>query len=114
MVQLGEYYCFDVNSIKCVECTKQKDSAFPYRLTVYLKNSDKAYSVSYIIREDRNNAKIDLLRQIEYEKRGNLSEIKGIIRQIQNDVRRINKRQLRIWRQLRELLGVKVEGGDEK
>lgn len=53
---------------------------------------------------------IDLSRQIDSEKRRDAEKIHNALLYILRDsVNRIDKRQLRIWRQLRDLLGLNVE-----
>ena len=52
---------------------------------------------------------IDLTWQIDREKRQDIDKIHTALYLLQDSINRIDKRQLRIWKQLKELLGVRVE-----
>ena len=52
---------------------------------------------------------LDLSRQIDSEKRRDAEKIYNALYILRDTVNRIDKRQLRIWRQLRDLLGLNVE-----
>lgn len=80
----------------------------PYTLTVYLK-SGKSFSVSYMDKQSRRAAMLDLSRQIDSEKRRDAERIHNALYILRDSVNRIDKRQLRIWRQLRDLLGLNME-----
>lgn len=107
MVSLGTYYHFTVSEIEYVDVSTV-DGKYPYRLTVHLK-SGASPSISYNDENDRNSARNNLIRQIERERRADYETLYNAVHLIHYDVKTLNGRQLRIWRQLRDLLGLKVE-----
>ena len=60
-------------------------------------------------RKARGTAKAELVRQVEYQKRQESEKLLSMLYNIKYSVERIDKRELRIWRQLRDLLGIRVE-----
>ena len=108
MVTWGEYYSFAAGEIEAIGTSETQASNFPFVLTVYLKSGVKM-SVSYADQGSRSRAKRDLEKQIDREMR---SASEGVITKlfiVQDSLNRMDKRQLRIWRQLRELLNLKTE-----
>lgn len=107
MVSLGTYYHFTVSEIEYVDVSTV-NGKYPYRLAVHLK-SGASPSVNYADERSRNSARDNLVRQIERERRADYESLYNAVRLLHCDVKTLNGRQLRIWRQLRDLLGLKVE-----
>jgi hypothetical protein len=106
MISLGNYYHFAASEIECVEVSTVK-AEYPYRITVYLK-SGASRSVNYKNEQNRNSARDNLIRQIEHERKADYERLYNAVSLLSYNVKTINGRQLRIWRQLRDLLGVKI------
>lgn len=108
MVVWSSYYCFPADSVEAIGTSNGTTATHPHMLTVYLK-SGKALSVSYADERSRKEAMADLSRQIDIENRRDAERIHNSLYILRDSVNRIDNRQLRIWRQLKALLGVKVE-----
>lgn len=108
MVVWSDYYCFSADSVEAIGTSDGTTATHPHMLTVYLK-SGKTLSVCYTDKQSRKAAMVDLSRQIDIENRRDAEKIHNSLYILRDSVDRIDKRQLRIWRQLRALLGVKVE-----
>lgn len=108
MVAWSEHYRFPAESVEAIGTSDGTSGTHPFMLTVYLK-SGKTLSVSYADKQSRKVAMLDLSRQIDSEKRRDAEKIHNSLYILRDSVNRIDKRQLRIWRQLKSLLGVKVE-----
>ena len=108
MVTWNDYYHFAEDSVEAIGTGDNTGGTHPYVLTVYLKSGNKM-SVSYADKQSRRAAMIDLSRQINSEKRKDYEGVRCALYQLQGSINRIEKRQLRIWKQLKSLLGVNVE-----
>lgn len=108
MVTWSEYYRFSANDVEAIGVADQANGTHPYVLTVYLKSGNKM-SVNYADKKSRKEAMVDLSRQIDFEKRRDTEQMRNSLYLLRDAVNRIDKRQLRIWRQLKTLLGLKVE-----
>lgn len=108
MVQWGEFYRFSAEEVESIGVSETENRTHPYMLTVYFKSGHKL-SVSYEAEKHRKAAMIYLARQIDSEKRRDAEKIHIALSLLQGGVNRMEKRQLRIWRQLKELLGIKTE-----
>ena len=113
MVVWSEHYRFPAESVEAIGTSDENTGTHPYILTVYLK-SGKTLSVSYTDKQSRKAAMFDLSRQIDSEKRRDTEKIHNSLDILKDAVSRIDKRQLRIWRQLRDLLGVKTEENENE
>lgn len=107
MVSLGTYYNLIASEIEYVYVLTVSGE-FPYRLTVRLK-SGTSLSIDYKNEKDRNYERDNLVQQIERERRIDYEKLYDKVCSLQYDVTTLSGRQLRIWRQLRDLLGCKVE-----
>ena len=112
MVVWSDYYRFSAEDVEALGVEDKTSGTHPYTLTVYLK-SGKSFSVSYMDKQSRRSAMLDLSCQIDSEKRRNAEKIHNALYILRDSVNRIDKRQLRIWQQLKALLGVKVEEVNE-
>lgn len=109
MIAFSRYYNFSAEDVEYIEATDgdiNKD--YPYRLTVHTK-SGQAFSVNYKDSNSRDTDKIEMVRQVERQKRQESEQLLSMLYTIKYAVERIDKRELRIWRQLRDLLGIRVE-----
>ena len=104
MVEVGGYYYLSAQEIESVFCVKGS-ADYPYKLTVIMK-SGKDYSVCYEKETARNEEKRRVLNAIETERRRDAETILNKLYLMNCTVERIDKRQLRIWQQLKKLLGV--------
>lgn len=108
MIVWSEHYRFSAEEVEAIGTSDSGYGSHPYMLTVYFKSGNKL-SISYADITSRKNAMSDLSRQIDREKRQDTEKIHNAIYLIRDSLNRIDKRQLRIWKQLKDLLGVKVE-----
>ena len=108
MIVWSDYYRFSAEEVEAIGITDNTGGSHPFVLVVYLKSGNK-FSISYVDKKSRQAAMTDLCRQIDGEKRRDAEKIHNKLFLLQDSVSRIDKRQLRIWRQLRDLLGLNVE-----
>lgn len=107
MVEFDSYYQFAADQVECVSTETGSDS-HPYTLAVYLK-SGRRLAVNYKTQKDRDNAKRIMVNRIEHELRHDTEQIFNRLYLLDDAVKRIDKRQLRIWRQLKALLSLTAE-----
>lgn len=108
MVQLDGYYCFDATEIAYVRKVTISGVDHPYRLYVGVKGGQE-YGVNYATEKMRNDAYTRFVSSIERERREPIERLRWELGLIQSTLKTIDKRQMKIWRQLRNLLDVKVE-----
>lgn len=109
MIAFSRYYNFSAEDVECVESTdRDSNEDYPYRLTVHTK-SGRSFSVNYKNSESRDTDKAEIVRQVDYQKRQESEKIVSMLYSLKYTVERIDRRELRIWRQLRDLLGIRVE-----
>lgn len=108
MIKFSSYYSIAADEIAMIRANKDSDPKFPYNLTVVLKNGETA-SVGFTKEEDRYVVWQDILAQISREQRQDYERMYNKLYLVEDAVRRIDKRQLRIWRILSKLLPVKEE-----
>lgn len=113
MITWSDYYRFAAQEVEAIGTNENTGSSHPYVLTVYLKSGNK-FSVSYADEASRRAAMGELVRQIDREKNQIENEIRNKLYLVLDSVNRIDKRQLRIWRQLRNLLGIQMEGNENE
>lgn len=107
MIEFDEYYDIAADEIMVIEKRDNNNNeAFPYTLSVALKNG-KILSVNYKDKRVRDFKKRKLLDQIAREKSWSYEQIYAKVGLVEDAVARIDKRQLRIWRILSELLHLK-------
>lgn len=107
MIVWSKYYRFPAEEVSCVEATSNNgETKFPYKLTVYLK-SGTSFAVSYADEKSRSKDMDSIVRQVDIARRNDYEKLYNQIYLLRDTISRIDKRQLRIWRQLRDLLGVK-------
>ena len=108
MVVWSEHFMFSADEVEAIGKTDSNIGSHPYRLTVYFK-SGRDVSINYADMNSRKKAMNDLARQIDREKRQDAEKIHTALYLLQDATNRIDKRQLRIWKQLKMLLGVTEE-----
>lgn len=102
----GQY--FAVDQINMIECGASGDNGHPYKLTVILRDGTR-YSVKYVDEKYRNREAAALARRVENEQRDMMERIYTKLYCLEDTVNRIDKRQLRIWRQLKRLLDLQED-----
>ena len=112
MVVWSEYYRFSAEEVESIYVSDSETGSHPYKITVTFK-SGRSLCVSYADMASRKSALNDLTRQIDREKREDFDKIHNALYLLQGLTNRIDKRQLRIYRQLRSLLGIKVAEADD-
>ncbi len=115
MINFNSYYSFPAAEVSYVSA-EQGNSDLPYTLTVHLK-SGQGLRINYENKDMRDREKQILVTKIENELRShtdNLDQISNRVYLVEDCVRRIDKRQLKIWRQLKALLGLKDEQSIEE
>lgn len=108
MIAFGKYFNFSAEDVEYIQATDFKGTDFPYRLTVHTK-SGQDLAVSYKDSKSRDTAKAEIVRQVDYQKRQESERLMSMLYTLKYTVERIDRRELRIWRQLRDLLGIRVE-----
>lgn len=108
MIKLGDYYRFSADDISAVALSDSTSPTHPFSLTVYLK-SGKNFSINYSDARARKASMIDFEHQFDRERKQGFETMLNKLFLIEDAVCRVDKRQLRIWKQLKALLGVKVE-----
>lgn len=99
MIALSTYFNFSAEDVEYIEATTDNGKDFPHRLTVHTK-SGQAFSVSYKDAKSRDTAKAEIVRQVDYQKRQESEKVLSMLYTIKYTVERIDRRGLRIWRQL--------------
>lgn len=112
MIVWSEYYRFSAEEVEAIGTSDSGIGSHPYMMTVYFKSGNKL-SINYADMNSRKEAMIKLVSQIDREKRQDTEKIHHALYLLQDATNRIDKRQLRIWQQLKKLLGVKVEELDD-
>lgn len=104
----GQYFASDqVDMIECSVNGGNKD--YPFALSVCLRSGRK-YTVIYQDEKARARAAERLARCIDNEKKDTLEKVFWKLRELEYGVNRVDKRQLRIWRQLKKLLSISEDG----
>ena len=112
MIAFSKYYYFSSEDVEYIECANNSAGDYPYRLTIHFK-SGTSCSVNYADPKSRETARNNMVREIEYERRADVEKTHNMLTILKNTVERIDRRQLRIWKQLRDLLGLKIEEGNQ-
>ena len=108
MVVWSDYYRFSAEDVEALAVTDNTSGTHPYVLTVHFKSGNRL-AVNYANKGSRRAEMLDLSRQIDSEKRRDAEKIQNALFLLQGSANRIEKRQLRIWKQLKALLGVQPE-----
>lgn len=105
MIQLEKYYSFPAQDVEAVATTEATGTDFPFRLVVYLR-SGRSLGVNYETEAARTKAKASLEARIDSELNGTdrLRDIQFATKIIDQTLRGMEKRQLRIFRMIKKLL----------
>ncbi len=107
MVKFSSYHYINPKEVESVSVCKT-ESEYPYDLKVRMK-SGKELVVSYIQICDRDRARDNLIIDIQRALREEQVSMSNVLTRIENELHIIDKRQLRVWRQLKQLLGISIE-----
>lgn len=105
MIDFEGYYFFPAEEVASIE-VHTTQAEYPFAVTVFLKSGQK-HQVNYKDCKSRNDGTRNLRRQIEMELRETRSDVRNAMFLLNNEIKRIDKRQLRIWQQLKKLLNIK-------
>ena len=108
MVNFEGYYSFPADQVESVEVYTLSTDEMPYKLKIALK-SGRYLTVAYKNKAKRDGAKQILCNRIDQELRQDNIQILGKLLSIDAKTDRMEKRQLKIWRQLKQLLHIKGE-----
>ena len=111
MIHFDAYY-FVAAEVESVEARDYTDRTHPYVLTVNMK-SGKSYGLQYKDKSARDSRQRRLITEIDRELRAEAERIDNRLYRVEDSLRRLDKRQLKIWRQLRALLSLPAESEDE-
>lgn len=102
MVNFAGYHYIAATEIAVVSSKTDKETVYPYGISVILK-SGKELIVNWKQQNDRDEEYRNLLLQIDRELRQDYEKIYNQLYLLRDSVSRVDKRQLRIWKQLRDL-----------
>lgn len=110
MVEFGGRYYIEPDQVEYISASDGAIVAdsYPYKLTVYLLSGNQL-GFSYSTKAARDNERRKLVNAIQREKKDYEETVLCKLRLLQSDVSRIDKRQIRIWKQLNKLLGIQPE-----
>lgn len=108
MIAWSKFYNFNAEDVEYIEAIDSTSGDYPYRLTVHLK-SGNAISVSYKDSKSRDFARNELVKLVDRAKSEDIEKILSQLTILNYSNERIERRQLRIWRQLKALLGISME-----
>lgn len=114
MIDFGNFYHFAPEQVECLEVenawgqTKEK-----YALWVHMK-SGKKFGISYTTQQARDEAHRSLAHRINAALRQDADRFHTRLYLVEDTVKRIDKRQLKIWRQLKALLQLTANEDEEE
>ena len=108
MIAFGNYYRFSANDVEYIEASDLTSGDYRHQLRVHFKSGNSC-CVGYANAKDRDSDRDRMVREIEREIRYDAERVLNALSLIQYTAERIDKRQLKIWRQLKALLGVQTE-----
>lgn len=103
MIDFEGYYTVAVEQIEYIDMNEKGTGDCPYCLNIHLL-SGRVLSVCYRTAMARTTARNKLCGQIETERRRDSETIINRLYLIKDALERVDKRQFRIWKQLKELL----------
>ena len=107
MICFGSYYHFSGEDVEYISLTNV-GGEYPYKLMVFLR-SGRCFSVSYKIPKDAEKERDRLVHSVDTERNAQSQRVLSKLQLLDYSMRTIDRRQLRIWRQLKALLGVTVD-----
>lgn len=111
MIEFDSYYFIAEEDVEAIIKSDSGQEDFPFRLTVRVKNG-REYSVSFKRKTDRDRIAKQFAQQVERSISGRDRTLESIYNRLylmDDRLRRVDKRGLRIWQQLKALLGVEVQ-----
>lgn len=111
MIEFSSYYFIQEEDVEAIHKTEIPGKEYPFMLTVRVR-SGREYSVSYQDSRSRDSVAKQIAQQVERNVRNRDRTIEEIFNRLylmDDRLRRVDKRGLRIWQQLKTLLGVEVE-----
>lgn len=111
MIEFSSYYFIQEEDVEAIIKTENPNQEYPFVLIIRVR-SGRDYSVSYQSKEARDNSARQFARQVKvsvHDGDRNLEAIFNRLYLMDDRLRRVDKRGLRIWQQLKALLGVEVE-----
>ena len=100
----GQFFASD--QVDMIECSVNGgNEEYPFALSVCLR-SGRTYTVIYKDEKARARAAERLARCIDNEQKDTMEKIFWKLRDLEYGVNRMDKRQLKIWRQLKKLLAL--------
>lgn len=107
MIDFEGFYSVDAEQVEFISM-RNGTGETPYGLFLTLR-SGKELGIWYRTELSRKQGKERIVREVECDRRRKELDIQGQLATNMRVVERTEKRQLRIWRQLKELLGVEPE-----
>ena len=107
MICFGSYYHFSGEDVEYISLTNV-GGEYPYKLMVFLR-SGRCFSVSYKIQKDAEKERDRLVHSVDTARNAQSQRVFIKLQLLDYSIRTIDRRQLRIWRQLRDLLNLKIE-----
>lgn len=112
MIQFNGFY-FQASEVESVEARPcSTGDGYKAQLTVNMK-SGKSYGLRYKDEAERNRVQKWLVADIDRELGKERERTDWYLGQLWDNVRRMDKRQLKIWRQLRDLLKLSEDAESE-
>lgn len=112
MVEFGGRYYIDPAQVEYISTADREGAivadSHPYDLTVHLL-SGKSLGLCYPTKVARDNEKRKLVNAIQRKETDHEELVLHKLLLLQSDVTKIEKRQLRVWQQLKKLLGIQPE-----
>lgn len=108
MIEFGSDSAIAESEIVCIRAEQSGREDYPYRLVARIKNGQE-YGVDYKEKKDRDTERRRVVAEIELKNRKSKEATEVKLLQPKNGIERLERRPKRIWRQLKDLLGVKVE-----
>lgn len=107
MIDLEGYYSVDAEQVEYIS-TKNGTGETPYGLFLHLR-SGKELGVWYRFESARKEAYNQIVRKVISERMRGSEDIQRSLRVIEQYAERMDQRQLKIWKQLKKLLGYSGE-----
>ena len=108
MIDFGGYYLVPVEQIEYIDASSSEDGTGWHNLNAHLL-SGRVLTIKYRSKTARDEGWRKLYTEIEAERRRSSDEIIARLSLIRDGVERVDKRQFRIWKQLKTLLNVEPE-----
>ena len=111
VIEFSSYYFIQEEDVEAILKTEDNGKGFPYGLTIRVR-SGLEYVVYYQSKEIRDSDARQFSLQVDRIVRDRDRTNEAILNRLylmDDRLRRVDKRGLRIWQQLKTLLGVEVE-----